>query len=157
LGDVWRQLLRALRPINSKLQALLRSGEPVALQGGDFYIRFRYEFHQNQVRASIDDLNRALSQVLGRPMQATILGENEEPPAASAASIELEPTPAPDATSEVDSASQLDPDPAPEQPSSPAAGPDASADAPTPSSLVDHPVVRRAVDKWGGEIEDIED
>jgi hypothetical protein len=128
LGDVWRQLLRALRPINPKLQALLRSGEPVALQGGDFYIRFRYEFHQNQVRASIDDLNRALSQVLGRPMNAVILGENDSPPSDSA-----DPVPNPDPDPDTDSQSPAD-------------------ETPT-SSLADHPVVRRAVDKWGGEIE----
>jgi len=125
---VWRQLLRTLRRINPKLQALLRSGEPVALQGGEFYIRFRYEFHQNQVRASIDDLNKGLAEVLGRPMNAVILGENEAPPAASA---EANPSPAP--------APDANPDPNP---------------APSASSLADHPVVRRAVDKWGGKIED---
>jgi DNA polymerase-3 subunit gamma/tau len=125
LGDAWRGLLRAMRRINPKLQALLRSGEAVALQGGDFYIRFRYEFHQNQVRASIDDLNKGLSELLGRPMRAVILGENDSPPA-------------PDTVTH----SNPDPNPSPDPDPTPPA-----------SSLADHPVVRRAVDKWGGEIE----
>ena len=136
LGDVWRQLLRTLRRINPKLQALLRSGEPVALQGGDFYIRFRYEFHQNQVRSSIDDLNKGLSEVLGRPMNAVILGENEAPPPASADSPA--PSPPPDPNPDPD----LDANPSSNHPPSP----------PTPS-LTNHPVVRRAVDKWGGEVQ----
>ncbi len=130
LGDVWRQLLRNLRRVNPKLQALLRSGEPVAMQSGEFYIRFRYEFHRNQVQASIDDLNKSLAEVLGRPMNAVILSENEMPPAASA---EANPSPV--------SVPGADPDPHP---------------APS-SSLANHPVVRRAVDKWGGKIGDTED
>ena len=145
LGDVWRQLLRTLRPINPKLQALLRSGEPVALQGGDFYIRFRYEFHQNQVRTSVDDLNKALSEVLGRPMQAIILGENEEPPtaettAAGPSAESTESTPEPVAADSPEP--EPEPFPAPDSPETPA------------TSLADHPAVRRAVDKWGGKIEE---
>ncbi len=132
LGDVWRQLLRTMRRINPKLQALLRSGEPVALEGGEFYVRFRYEFHQNQVRASIDELNKGLSEVLGRPMQAIVLGEDESPSTANASpAASDEPSPTPNSA----------PDPQPP-----------TTDAPA-SSLADHPVVRRAVDKWGGEIE----
>jgi len=129
LGDVWRGLLRALRRINPRLQALLRSGEPVSLQGGEFFIRFRYEFHREQVQASIDDLNKGLSEVLGRPMRAVILGENDSPPA-------------PDTVTH----SNPDPNPSPDPNPTPPA-----------SSLADHPVVRRAVDKWGGEINDKED
>jgi DNA polymerase-3 subunit gamma/tau len=124
LGDVWRKLFRATRRSNPRLQALLRSGEPVAIRGGEFFIRFRYEFHREKVQSDIDDLNKSLSEVLGRPMQAIILGENETPPIASA-------NPGPD------------PDP-PEPPAS---------DAPPSASLGEHPVVRRAIDKWGGEID----
>ena len=121
-----------MRRINPKLQALLRSGEPVALEGGEFYVRFRYEFHQNQVRASIDELNKGLSEVLGRPMQAIVLGEDESPSTANASpAASDEPSPTPNSA----------PDPQPP-----------TTDAPA-SSLADHPVVRRAVDKWGGEIE----
>ncbi len=131
LGDVWRQLLRALRRANPRLQALLRSGEPTSLQGGEFHIRFRYEFHREQVQANIDDLNKGLSEVLGRPMRAVILGEEESP---SPSSVDSAPAPASDST-----------------PPSSAKPP--ATDVSPPSSLIDHPVVRRAVDKWGGEIE----
>ena len=123
LAGVWKQLLRTMRGVNPKLQALLRSGEPVAVQGGHCYIRFRYEFHRNQVKAGIDDLNKGLAQVLGRPMQAVILGENESPPA----SDEIDASPAPNPNPDPDS-------------------------HPTPS-LAEHPVVRRAVEEWGGEIQ----
>jgi len=119
LADVWKQLLRTMRSINPKLQAMLRSGHPVAIRGGKFYIRFRYEFHQNQVRAGIDDVNKGLSQVLGRPMEAVVLGEEDPLPAEEADSASPNPNP--------------DPNP--------------------PSSLADHPVVRRAVDEWGGEVQ----
>lgn len=127
LGDVWRQLLRALRRINPRLQALLRSGEPVALQGGEFHIRFRYEFHREQVQANIDDLNKGLSDVLGRPMRGVILGEDDASSASDAA-------PSPDSTPSSSTKTPTD-------------------EAPSSSSLTDHPVVRRAVDKWGGEVD----
>ncbi|HIQ11515.1 MAG TPA: hypothetical protein EYH29_01445 [Caldilineales bacterium] len=125
LANIWKQLLRAMRRINPKLQAMLRSGEPVAIQDGKFYIRFRYEFHQNQVRAGVDDLNKGLSQVLGGPMEAVVLGENESPPAST------ESNTSPDAN----------PNPGPHPHPDPA------------SSLTDHPVVRRAVDRWGGKVQ----
>ncbi len=127
LGDVWRRLLRTTRRINPRLQALLRSGEPVSLQGGECYIRFRYEFHREQVQAAVDDLNKGLSEVLGRPMRAVILDENSSPPASGAVN-------------------HSDSDPAP--------NPDPKPNPPA-SSLADHPVVRRAMDKWGGEIDDL--
>ena len=121
LAGMWKQLLRTMRGINPKLQAMLRSGEPVALQDGKCYIRFKYEFHQNQVRAGIDDLNKGLSQVLGSPTEAVILGANDPIPTASASA------------------------PA-ETPSNPHANP------PPDSDLASHPVVRRALDAWGGVI-----
>ncbi len=129
LAGVWKQLLRTMRGVNPKLQALLRSGEPVAVQGGHCYIRFRYEFHRNQVKAGIDDLNKGLAQVLGRPMQAVILGENESPPASD----------------EIDASPASNPNPNP--------NPDPNPDSHPTSSLAEHPVVRRAVEEWGGEIQ----
>ncbi len=120
LNGVWKQLLRTMRRINPKLQALLRSGAPVAQHGGQFFIRFRYEFHQKQVKAGIDDVNKGLSQVLGRPMEAVILGEND---------------PLPDLTQNPPSKQEKPND-----------------DPPSPRSLDEHPVVRRAIDKWGGKI-----
>ena len=129
LAGVWKQLLRVMRGINAKLQAMLRSGEPAGIQGGKFYIRFKYEFHRNQVQAGIDDVNKGLSQVLGRPMEAVILGENDPLPTASVASQ-------PDAASAPTPASDPDPNPDPN---------------PNPASpLTDHPVVRHALDDWGG-------
>ncbi len=120
LNAVWKQLLRTMRRINPKLQALLRSGTPVAQHDGQFFIRFRYEFHQKQVKAGIDDVNKGLSQVLGRPMEAVILGEND---------------PLPDLTQAPPSKQEKPTD-----------------DPPSPHSLDEHPVVRRAIDKWGGKI-----
>ncbi len=133
LAGVWKQLLRVMRGINPKLQAMLRSGEPAGIQGGKFYIRFKYEFHRNQVSAGIDDVNKGLSQVLGRPMEAVILGENDPLPTASVA-------PQPDAAS------------APTPTSDPDPNPDPNPDPDPP--LTDHPVIRRAVEEWGGKIAD---
>jgi len=129
LGDVWRQLMRNLRRANPRLQALLRSGEPIALQGGDFTLFFRHKFHREQVQANIDDLNKALSEVLGRPMQAVISGEDGNAPARVA-----------------------DPAPAASSLKTPAAPNATAKHPPAPPSLKNHPVVRRAVEKWGGEI-----
>ncbi len=83
LGDTWRQLLRTLRRSHPRLQALLRSGEPVSLQEDTLQIHFRYEFHREQVQSNIDALHNALSQIMGRPMRATIIGDT--PPSSSPA------------------------------------------------------------------------
>ena len=117
LADVWKQLLRAIRRVDPKLQALLRSGEPLALQKDRFFIRFRYEFHRNQVKAGLDHLNQSLSQIVGRPMSVVILSPDDPIP-------ESNPNPDPNPNP--------NPDPIPQP------------------RLVDHPVVQRALDHWGG-------
>jgi hypothetical protein len=115
-----------MRPINARLQAVLRSGEPLAVRDGRFFIRFRYEFHQNQMRAGVDDLNKGLSQVFGRPMEAVILGAEDPLPPQEVSS------------SDASAADEASSD---------------HASSETSSPLKDHPVVRRAVDKWGGEVQ----
>ncbi|RUA16550.1 MAG: DNA polymerase III subunit gamma/tau [Clostridia bacterium] len=128
---LWRQLLKNIRRINPRLQALLRSGEPAGVRDGNLYLRFRHDFHREQVRAEIDQVNKALSEVAGRPMQAVILEEGQNIPSGAA----------------------TDPAPASTPPASQPASPPATKRSPTQSSsLKDNPVVRRAVDKWGGEI-----
>ena len=131
-AGLWRQLLRNIRRINPRLQALLRSGEPAGVRDGNLYIRFRHDFHREQVGAEIDQVNKALSEVAGRPMRAIILGEGENIP----------------------SDAPTDPPPDSASPSSQSASSTTAHTSPASDSLKDSPVVRRAVDKWGAEIVD---
>ncbi|MFN3763257.1 MAG: DNA polymerase III subunit gamma/tau, partial [Anaerolineae bacterium] len=67
----WNDLLRLLRSVNHSLEALMRSGRPVKIEGGAVLIGFAYPFHRDKVdeeanRRAVED---ALTQLLGRPVR----------------------------------------------------------------------------------------
>ncbi len=67
----WNDLLRLLRSVNHSLEALMRSGRPVSVEGGALLIGFPYAFHRDKVdeeanRRAVED---ALTQLLGRPVR----------------------------------------------------------------------------------------
>jgi len=69
--DRWADLLQAIRPHNHSLEALLRSGRPLRVEGETLILGFRYPFHQGKVseennRRAVED---ALERLFGRPVR----------------------------------------------------------------------------------------
>ncbi len=67
----WNDLLRLLRPVNHSLEALMRSGKPLKVEGEVLLIGFAYPFHRDKVdeeanRRAVED---ALEKLLGRPVR----------------------------------------------------------------------------------------
>lgn len=67
----WNELLRLLRSVNHSLEALMRSGKPVGVEGETLLIGFAYPFHRDKVdeeanRRAVED---ALEKLLSRPVR----------------------------------------------------------------------------------------
>lgn len=67
----WPDLLRAIRTHNHSLEALLRSGKPLRVEGETVVIGFRYPFHRGKVaeennRRAVED---ALAHIFGRAVR----------------------------------------------------------------------------------------
>ncbi len=126
----WNDMLRLLRSVNHSLEALMRSGRPVSVEGGALLIGFAYPFHRDKVdeeanRRAVED---ALTQLLGRPVRVRcvlLAGSGGKPSA--------RPTPA------------RAPTPQPRTPSP------ASSSPPSPSPS-DDGLVQAAVEKLGARI-----
>jgi hypothetical protein len=77
----WGAVLEATKRASVRLGAVLSSGQPVALAGGELTIRFPYAFHaesctSDQARAT---LLSVFSEVLGEPLKvAAVVGEPGE-------------------------------------------------------------------------------
>ncbi|MGB9776224.1 MAG: hypothetical protein ACPL7C_06690 [Anaerolineae bacterium] len=126
----WNDLLRLLRSVNHSLEALMRSGRPVNVEGGALLIGFAYPFHRDKVdeeanRRAVED---ALAQLLGRPVRVrcVLLASSGGKPSARPTPARA-PTPPP-----------RTPSPAPSSP-------------PSPSSPEDG-LVQAAVEKLGARI-----
>ncbi len=67
----WQELLSAIRPRNLSLEALLRSGKPVGVEGGMVLIGFAHQFHKGKVEeeANRQIVEETLRQLLGRPVR----------------------------------------------------------------------------------------
>jgi hypothetical protein len=68
----WPEVLNALRPVDLKLEALLRTCEPMRVDDGNTVVLgFRHRFHLARVSESESKAlaERIISAVLGRPMQ----------------------------------------------------------------------------------------
>ncbi len=82
----WDDLLRLLRSVNHSLEALMRSGKPVSVEGGTLLIGFDYPFHRDKVdeeanrRAVEDTLTRLLSRRV-RVRCVLLAGSGGKPPA----------------------------------------------------------------------------
>lgn len=94
----WNDFLQALRSVNLSLQALLRSGRPVGVEGATVLIGFAYPFHKSKVE---EDANRraaedVLSKLLGRRVQVRcVLSAESTAPAPPKASRAAPNQPAP--------------------------------------------------------------
>lgn len=86
----WNDLLRLLRPINHSLEALMRSGKPLKVEGGALLIGFAYPFHRDKVdeeanRRAVED---ALEKLLGQPVRVRcVLMTGSARPAARFSSV----------------------------------------------------------------------
>jgi len=103
VGQRWNDLLRILRSVNHSLEALMRSGKPISVEGGALLIGFAYPFHRDKVdeeanRRAVED---ALTQLLGRPVRVRCVllagssGRSPSRPVAARASPSQPRTPPP--------------------------------------------------------------
>jgi len=130
VGQRWNDLLRILRSVNHSLEALMRSGKPISVEGGALLIGFAYPFHRDKVdeeanRRAVED---ALTQLLGRPVRVRcvlLAGSSGRSPSRPAAA--RPPTPQP-----------RNPPPAPP--------------SPPPSPPADDGLVQAVVEKLGARV-----
>lgn len=81
----WQELITTMRSRGMKLQALLRAGEPVAVDKNVVLIRFKHEFHTERVSEESNRrlLEEVLGQLLGYPIQVRCLMPDEPAPPVS--------------------------------------------------------------------------
>ncbi len=133
----WNDLLRLLRPINHSLEALMRSGKPVKVEGGSLLIGFAYPFHRDKVdeetnRRAVED---ALEKLLGQPVRVRcVLMAGSARPA-------THPSPVRSPTQTV-------------RPPTPSSAPTQTVRPPTPSSAPaqEDGLVQAAVEKLGARV-----
>jgi len=93
LRDGWSEFLNYLRPRNLSLEALMRSCEPVAIEGDVVVLAFVHEFHRGKVE---EDQNKqvveeVLSELIGQRYRVRcVMSKQERSPTASPSS-ESEP------------------------------------------------------------------
>lgn len=75
LQKLWNQIVLQTGRFSSKTQAMLRSGQPVAMTEDSFVISFRHAFHLEQTQVDIDTVTKVVAQVCGRPLVIRLLDE----------------------------------------------------------------------------------
>ncbi|MBN1953418.1 MAG: DNA polymerase III subunit gamma/tau [Anaerolineae bacterium] len=81
----WADLLSAVRPFNLSLEALLRSGQPVGVEGDTLLIGFMHDFHKSKVQdaSSRRIVEQALGKLLGQSLSVRCVmirpGQQQEP------------------------------------------------------------------------------
>ncbi len=73
LDQYWKQIVGGMRQHSPRIQAILRSGAPVGIEGDQFVIGFAHDFHRDQVQSAIDQVNAVVSTVIGRPMTVKLV------------------------------------------------------------------------------------
>ncbi len=74
-GDTWSDLLTLLGKYDRTVQAIMRSGSLVEMEGDRMVIGFRYRFHKEKMETEKAQrvLHRALEELFGRPVQAQVV------------------------------------------------------------------------------------
>ncbi len=85
LEGYWKQIINAMRQHNPRIQAVLRSGSPLAIDADAFVIGFQHDFHREQVQGAIDVVSQVVSNVIGRPMTVRLVDSKTLPATASVA------------------------------------------------------------------------
>ncbi|HEY54211.1 MAG TPA: DNA polymerase III subunit gamma/tau [Caldilineae bacterium] len=133
LETQWNRIITEMRQHSPKLQAMLRGGNPVGIQGDTFVISFRHDFHREQVQGAIDAVIEIVSKVMGRPLAVRLVEDSGAP------TVNANPAPV-----------------AAPSPSAASASPPASSPQPDPPPLEADPTVRKAVTELGARITRIE-
>ncbi|MFN2229560.1 MAG: DNA polymerase III subunit gamma/tau, partial [Anaerolineae bacterium] len=133
LRSRWPEFLNALRPRNLPLEALMRSCEPVAVEGDVVVLGFTHDFHRSRVEEeqSKRDVEEVLSELAGQRYRLRCVLLQRRADASPPASPKREAAP---------SAGSVGTD-----------GPAARAAAPpaVDSTMIDDPVIRAAIDDLG--------
>lgn len=79
-SDVWKRILTAVKPVNTSIEALLKSAKPLGYDGKYLRVGVFYKFHKERLeedrhRRAVEDV---IKEVLGRPVR--ILCSLSEPP-----------------------------------------------------------------------------
>jgi DNA polymerase-3 subunit gamma/tau len=83
LAPLWGHIITAMRRHSPRLQAILRSGVPVALDDDTLVIGFHHEFHREQIQSALDVVCNVVATVLGRPARVQLVDlKREATPAA---------------------------------------------------------------------------
>jgi DNA polymerase-3 subunit gamma/tau len=127
LETQWNRIITEMRQRSPKLQAMLRGGNPVGIQGDTFVISFRHDFHREQVQGSIDAVIEVVSKIMGRPLAVRLRKEDND-------ASKNNPVSASDVIPSVTPPSPVTP-PQPESP-----------------PLESDPTVRKAIDEFGARI-----
>ena len=85
LRSHWAELLTALRGRNLPLEALMRSSEPIAIEGDVVVLGFEYDLHRSRAEeeANKRDVEDVLSHLIGRPCQVRCVLAKQHNPAQS--------------------------------------------------------------------------
>ncbi len=126
----WNRIIQVIRKHSPRAQAMLRSGAPQGVIEDAFVISFRHDFHREQVEGSIDVVTEVVSSVLGRPISVRLVSDDYEPSwPATAVTRSPQTNPTPSLAPAIEAQSE-----------------------PSPPSLTEDPVVRKAVDEYGAKI-----
>ncbi|RME82390.1 MAG: DNA polymerase III subunit gamma/tau [Caldilineae bacterium] len=74
LQGAWQQIIRAMRQKSPRIQAMLRSGKPLGIEGDRLVVSFQHEFHREQVQGAIDQVVDVVATVMGRPLGVKLVG-----------------------------------------------------------------------------------
>ncbi len=82
IQDRWAELIQLMRAYDTRLQALLRSGGPVAIHNNEVFVRFKYEFHFEHVSKpqNLRLLERCLEELFGQPINVYCLSPGDSLP-----------------------------------------------------------------------------
>jgi DNA polymerase-3 subunit gamma/tau len=136
LRSRWPDFLNALRPRNLPLEALMRSCEPLAIEGDVVVLGFTHDFHRSRVEEEQNrqDIEDVLAELIGRRYRVRCVLLRQRAAGLPSAPAKAGPTPS------VDS-------PKIEEPVAREAAP--SVD----STMIDDPVVRAAIDDLGAVVQ----
>ncbi|MCO6453098.1 MAG: DNA polymerase III subunit gamma/tau, partial [Caldilineales bacterium] len=80
LNQTWEKISAAMRPHSAKLQAVMRSGNAVAMNNDELVVHYPYDFHREETEGSIDLVNKVASTVLGKPTRVRVVSGDYTPP-----------------------------------------------------------------------------
>jgi hypothetical protein len=87
----WSEFLNALRPRNLPLEALMRSCEPVAIEGDVVVLGFAHDFHRSRVESEQNrlDVEEALAELIGQRYRVRcVMAQGDGGPGAPQASAD---------------------------------------------------------------------